>query len=228
VRFAVCGGREVRASRAVANLEVWTDKGKRVDGLLSAFVTALFIGDMDLNNKNLALVDRGNSVQVTKIDSECAFTNPFFNGDVNDMTQALHKPGATENDQGVNTDFAHTLWYSVQFDEERLKGLLHTQHATVEKFVTIQTILGLGADPFIAIIERCVSDQYQDQKQLLCDAMRTRVQILQQAAEQLPGFVEWRQTNVLPQHALLGIDDSPIGEEQIAIRNDELSGENSD
>ena len=154
VRTTHIDGVDMRASRAVPGYQGWQAPTKPVDGLLAAYVTALFIGDTDLNDKNLGTVDKGSSLQVVKIDTECAFTDPFFSSDQEEMTRALDKPAATDKGYEMNEDFARNLWQSVSFSESEIRNLLHSPKAVEEKFKAIGTILQLGAGPLHQIVDR--------------------------------------------------------------------------
>jgi hypothetical protein len=70
-------------------------------------------------------------------------------------------------------------------------ALLHSSDAIREKYTIIKRILDFGADRLIAIVNRCISDQFADVKGLLRHGLVARIDSLQQAAMGLPGYPEF-------------------------------------
>jgi hypothetical protein len=160
---------------------------KPIEGVLSVFAAALFLGDMDLNGGNLGLVETSHHFQAVKVDPEASFSRFFFDDDPDKVTENLQQPGVSLGEGEFNETFAGTL--ESAFDsEELIAGFLHNPESMRQMFITIAIIIRKPAQEYHDIIHRCIGDEFRVSRQALCVALTQRLQVFRDGAMALPGF----------------------------------------
>lgn len=138
VLYTELEGKPARASRAVAEYQPWPSRlvtegsqivahahssdfelkpsNKPITGLMSVYTTALFLGDFDVHDKNLALVETADAFETVKIDPEAALSNRYLleSDGKAQAFDSLTRPERTEDSRAFQHDFALEILSSLE------------------------------------------------------------------------------------------------------------------
>lgn len=173
---------------AGTNLVYTRGKAKPIRGVLSVFATALFLGDLDLNAGNLGLVETEDSFSAVKIDPEVSFSRMFFEQGPAEVEAALREPAKDWDNEDFAATFAGTIREGLDEQEDLIAGLIGSQEARLEMYATIATILKCPLAQYRQVIDRCLSDEFQQAKILLMQSFERRLEVFRQVAARLENF----------------------------------------